>query len=42
MSESPEIYSRQLDAARSYVKKWGESGPAIEELQFRRLQELDD
>lgn len=42
VNESPEGYSRQLDAARSYVKKWAGSGPAIEELRFRQLRELDD
>ena len=37
---SPEVYSP--DAAREYAKRWAETGPALEELRFRQLQELDD
>ncbi|MBZ5495731.1 MAG: hypothetical protein LAP85_04965 [Acidobacteriia bacterium] len=42
VSESTEIYSRQLDAARSYLKKWAESAAALEDLWFPQLQELDE
>jgi hypothetical protein len=41
-SESSERYSRQLDSAREFVKKWAAAGPVLEELKLLRLQELDD
>ena len=42
VSESAGAYSQRLDGAREYAKKWAGSGPALEEVRFRQLQELDD
>ena len=42
VTDSNEEYTQQVNAARELVEKWAAAGPALEELRFRQLQELDD
>jgi len=40
--EESETYSQRIDAARAFVRRWSEAGPALEEQHCIELQELDD
>ena len=42
MRKPAEPYARDIAAARAFVQRWAEAGPALEEQRCRELQQLDD